>query len=166
MIDFHDLYIQYAKDIYRFAFFLCRDEADAEDITAETFSRVLTGKTPLVSATVKGYLFTIARNLYFERLRHKNRFTEISTELKETDNSLEFAICNKTELEDLNTYLKTFPEVDRTALMLKAEGMAYAEISEILSISIASAKVKVHRLRMKLAEWRVNREQKETKAEE
>ncbi len=63
MTDFHWLYTRYADDIYRFALFLCRDAAEAEDITAETFARALTGKSPLITDTVKGYLLTIARNL-------------------------------------------------------------------------------------------------------
>ncbi len=64
MTDFHELYTRYVGDIFRFALFLCGDAAEAEDITAETFARALTGKAPLVSSTVKGYLLTIARNLH------------------------------------------------------------------------------------------------------
>ena len=55
-----------SPDIYRFALFLCGDVAEAEEITAETFVCALTGKKPLVSATVKGYLLTIAKNLHLE----------------------------------------------------------------------------------------------------
>jgi RNA polymerase sigma-70 factor (ECF subfamily) len=72
MNDFHDLFTRNAGDIYRFALFLCGNKAEAEDITAETFARVITGKAPLVTATVKGYLLTIARNLHLESLRRKN----------------------------------------------------------------------------------------------
>ena len=36
MSNFHDLFTRYASDIYRFALFLCGDEAEAEDITAES----------------------------------------------------------------------------------------------------------------------------------
>ena len=71
MTDFHELYTRYAGDIYRFALFLCDNAAEAEDITAETFARALTGKAPLVLATVKGYLLTIARNLHLESMRRR-----------------------------------------------------------------------------------------------
>jgi RNA polymerase sigma-70 factor (ECF subfamily) len=60
--------------------------------------------------------------------------------------------------EALQAYLQTFPEVDRAALLLRADGVAYDEIANALNISLASAKVKVHRLRLKLAKWRANRE--------
>jgi len=158
MTDFHKLYTLYADDIYRFALFLCGDTAEAEEITAETFARALTGKAPLVSATVKGYLLTIARNLYLESLRRKKRLVELSMELPDAGPHLEQAVSLKTEWEALQSYLQGFPEADRAALLLRADGLAYDEIARALNISLASAKVKVHRLRLKLAEWRANRE--------
>ncbi len=160
--DFHILYTRYAGDIYRFALFLCGDAAEAEDITAETFARALTGKAPLVSATVKGYLLTIARNLHIESVRRRKRLTELPPELPDSGPHFEEVISHKTELEALQVYLQTFPEVDRAALLLRADGVAYDEIANALNISLASAKVKVHRLRLKLAEWRANRELIET----
>ncbi len=69
MTDFHEIYTRYAGDIYRFALLLCGNAAEAEEITAETFARALTGKAPLVSATVKVYLLTIARSLHLVSVR-------------------------------------------------------------------------------------------------
>ena len=161
MTDFHELYNRYAGDIFRFAIFLCGDAAEAEDITAETFARALTGKVPLVSATVKGYLLTIARNLHLESVRRRKRLTELPPELSDSSPQPEHVVIHKTELEALQAYLQTFPELDRATLLLRADGMAYDEIAQALNISLAAAKVKVHRLRLKLTEWQANREQKE-----
>ncbi len=158
MTDFHELYTRYAGDIYRFALFLCGDAAEAKDITAETFARALTGKAPLVSATAKGYLLTIARNLHIESMRRRKRHVELSTELPASDPHLEQSVDQKTELDALQRFLQSFPELDRAALLLRADGMSYDEIAQALGISLASAKVKVHRLRLKLAEWRADRE--------
>ena len=161
MTDFHELYTKYAGDIYKFALFLSGDAEEAEDIAAETFARVLTGKAPLVLATVKGYLLTIARNLYLESVRRQKRNTKLLPEFPDSSPHLEHVISHKTELESLLVYLQSFREVDRAALLLRADGVAYDEIAKALNISLASAKVKVHRLRLKLAEWRANRELKE-----
>lgn len=158
MTDFHELYTRYAVDIYRFALFLCGDAAEAKDITAETFARALTGKAPLVSATVKGYLLTIARNLHLELVQRRKRLSELPQELPDSSPNLEHVVSHKIELEAVQAYLQMFPEVDRTVLLLRAEGVTYDEIANALNISLSSAKVKVHRLRLKLAEWRVNRE--------
>ncbi|MBC8479079.1 MAG: RNA polymerase sigma factor [FCB group bacterium] len=158
MTDFNKLYNQYAGDIYRFALFLCGDVADAKDIAAETFARALTGKAPLVTATVKGYLLTIARNLHIEMVRRRNRFTELSSELPDPAPRLENVFNNKTDLEAVRSYLQTFPEVDRAALLFRVDGVAYDEIANSLNISVSLAKVKVHRVRLKLVEWRTKRE--------
>ena len=158
MTDFHELYIRYAGDVYRFALFLCGNAAEAEDIAAETFARALTGKAPLVSATVKGYLLTIARNLHLESLRRRKRLTNLPEELADPQPQTDHIAGERIQLEALQAHLQTYPEVDRAALLLRADGVAYEAIGSALNISLASAKVKVHRLRLKLAEWRANRE--------
>lgn len=158
MTDFHELYKRYADDIYRFALYLSGDAAKAEDITAETFARALTAKGPIDSSTVKGYLLTIARNLYFESLRHRDKLIEIPPVQSDLNHNPEKTVSQKTELEDVKRYLNLFPENDRAALLLRADGLPYSEISEVLNISLTAAKVKVHRLRVKLVEWRSKRE--------
>lgn len=158
MKNFHNLFTQYAGDIYRFSLFLCGNEEEAKDITSETFARVLTGKVPLISATVKGYLLTIARNLHLESIRRQKRFTELTPEIPDLAPHLETVVGHKTDLEAVQLYLQTFPELDRAALLLRADGVTYDEIANSLNISLSSAKVKVHRLRLKLLEWRTNRE--------
>ncbi|HOH08522.1 MAG TPA: sigma-70 family RNA polymerase sigma factor [bacterium] len=158
MTDFHKLYTLYADDIYRFSLFLCGDAVEAQDITAETFARALTGKAPLVSATVKGYLLIIARNLYLESLRRRKRLVRLAPELPDVSAHLEQAVSDRAEWEALQHYLQEFAEVDRAALLLRSDGLSYEEIARALNISLASAKVKVHRLRLKLAEWRASRE--------
>jgi RNA polymerase sigma-70 factor (ECF subfamily) len=158
MINFHDLYTQHAGDIYCFALFLSGDTAQAADITAETFARVLTTDTPLAEATVKGYLLTTARNLFIETQRRGRKHATLTPELPDPRPQLEDVVSQRSELDAVRNHMQGFPEVDRTALLLCAHGFSYDEIAQTLSISLASAKVKVHRLRLKLAEWRANRD--------
>src|SRR5215475_6474751 len=74
MTGFHDLYESYSRDVYRFALYLSGDPAQADDITSETFVRLWSSPEPIRFATVKGYLLTIARNLWLmERRRHSRR---------------------------------------------------------------------------------------------
>ena len=157
MKDIHKLYNKHAEDIYRFSLFLCNNSTDAEDITAETFVTALTAKTELRSATVKGYLLTIARNLYFESLRRKKRRGELPLKLQDPGPGPERTASQKIELEAVQNWLQTVPETDRAALLLRAEGVGYNEIAETLNISLSAAKVKVHRMRMKLVKWRADR---------
>lgn len=73
MSDFTALYEQYGPDVFRFALYLTSDPTKADDITAETFFRAWTTGSRLRMATVKGYLITIARNVYLQQLRDERR---------------------------------------------------------------------------------------------
>jgi RNA polymerase sigma-70 factor (ECF subfamily) len=53
--------------------------------------------------------------------------------------------------------LRQLPEVDRAALLMRAEdGLPYEEIAAALGLSVAAARVKVHRARLKLAAARTS----------
>lgn len=158
MTDFKALYDWYASDIYHFALFLSGNETDAKDITAETFARAFTGKSPLKTATVKGYLLTIARNLHLESMRKRKRIATMPSGLQDQNPCPSQLLHDKTELESLMRFLQNFPEEDRSALLMRADGVSYREIAATLNISLASAKVKVHRMRLKLAQWRSYRQ--------
>ena len=77
MTDFSALYKKYAPDVFGFALYLSGERGEAEDITSETFVRVWTSPEPIEMATVRGYLFTIARNLFLQGLRKKSRNVEL-----------------------------------------------------------------------------------------
>ncbi len=50
--------------------------------------------------------------------------------------------------------LEQLPDADRAAILMRAqEDMSYAEIGQALGISVAAAKVRVHRARRKLATY-------------
>lgn len=152
MTDFSTLYKKYAPDVFRFALYLSGDHSQAEDITAETFVRVWTSPEPVEMATVKGYLFTIARNLFLQGVRGKSRHVELDRELRDREPNPHVQAEQKQQFRALLAGLQELSELDRAALLMRAlDGMPYEEISRALKISLASAKVKVHRARLALA---------------
>jgi len=152
MDDFSALYRKYAPDVFRFALYLSGDRSQAEDIASETFVRVWASSEPIRLATVKGYLFTIARNLFLQGLRGKSRHIELGSDLRDPQASPYVQAERKEELHAVLAGLQKLPEIDRAALLMRAlDGLAYEEISRALGISLASAKVKVHRARLALA---------------
>ena len=153
MTDPSALYRSYAPDVFRFALHLCRDRHQAEDLVSETFVRAWTSSQPIRSATVKGYLFTIARNLWLQGLRRARRQVELDESVPDPrPDPAELAETSST-LERLLAVLSQVPEVNRTALWLRAvEGLSYDEIAETLGISLPAVKVKIHRARLALLE--------------
>jgi RNA polymerase sigma-70 factor (ECF subfamily) len=155
MTDFSALYRKYAPEVFRFALYLSGERAEAEDIAAETFARAWASPEAIRAATVKGYLFTIARNLFLQGLRKKSRHVELSADLPDSQPSQRAQLERKTELRAVLARLQTLPEIDRAALLMRSlDGMPYEEIALALGISLSAAKVKVHRARLALADLR------------
>ena len=151
MLDFEDLYQMYALDVYRFSFWLAGDSAEAEDITTETFIRAWTNSKPPRTETLKAYLFVIARNCYLEQKRKVKRQVPLEDYYPDPAPGPEEVTESRIELHKIINFLNIFPEVDRTAFVLRVQHqIPYSEIARVLSISESSAKVKVHRVRKKL----------------
>jgi RNA polymerase sigma-70 factor, ECF subfamily len=152
MITFHDLYTRYAPDVTRFAYWLCGNEQEAEDIAQETFVRAWTSSGTLRAPTLKAYLFTIARHIYLQQRKRESHQIDLSPELIDENPGPDALAETRAELDAVFGALKTFPEPDRSALILRAQdGLSYDEIARICGITVAAAKVKIHRARLKLA---------------
>jgi RNA polymerase sigma-70 factor, ECF subfamily len=152
MTDFGALYKKYAPDVYHFALYLSGERGNAEDITSETFVRAWTSPEPIRMATVKGYLFTIARNLFLQGLRKTSRHSVLDDDLRDPQASPYTQAEKKEELDAVLAELQKLPEIDRAALLMRAfDEMPYEEIAQSLGISLAAVKVKIHRARLALA---------------
>jgi len=160
MISFHELYSRYAQDVYRFAFWLSGDAAEAEDIASETFVRAWTAFDRLKTQTVKAYLFTIARHLYLQNRKQKQRQVALDEELPATTPDPAERAEARSELDAIGKVLATLSEVDRAVLLMRAQdGLSYEEIAAAQGITVTAAKVKVHRARLKLARMRTPEDQ-------
>ena len=155
MSDFEDLYRRYAPDVYRFALYLSGSPAQAEDLASETFVRVWTARDNIRTASVKAYLFTIARNLHVDGRRRDARNVELPELLLDPSPGPEVEAQDKQALDTVLRALQQIPEIDRAALLMRAQdGLPYEEIAAALGIPLASARVKVHRARLRLADLR------------
>jgi RNA polymerase sigma-70 factor (ECF subfamily) len=155
MTRFHELYESYARDVYRFALYLSGDPALADDVTSETFIRVWSSPEPIRFVTVKAYLLTIARNLWLMERRRSLRNQGLDETIPEIGPSVLHQAEVKEELDRVLRALQEFPEVDRAALLMRAdEGLSYEEIAVALGLPVPTVKVKVHRVRLRLAHIR------------
>ena len=152
MISFGELYQRYARDVYRFSFYLSGNPVLAQDITSETFVLCLTSSEPIRVKTVKGYLFTIARNLYLKECRKNARRADLDDSIPDATINIELAAASKERLHAVLKALQELPEADRSALLMRADdNMSYQQIASVLGLSLSAVKVKIHRARLKLA---------------
>ncbi len=159
MLNFQRLYESYAPDVYRFAFWLTGNTFEAEDITSETFVRAWVNSSTIRTETLKAYLLTIARNVFLEQQRRSRRQVALEDVHPDPAPGPDAVVESHLELRRVHRVLQTFPEIDRSAFVLRVQHqLPYAEIARVLGLSLSSAKVKVHRVRKKLLTTRLKTE--------
>ena len=150
--SFDEMYRKYSRDVFQFVLYLCGDWAHAEDITAEVFLRLWTSEAEIRTATLKSYLLTIARNLNLEQWRREKRKSPLDMDVGFDAKQFE-DVASRQEVERMMAALKELPELERAALLLRAEDEhSYAVIGELLGIPEAAARMKVFRARLRLGE--------------
>ncbi len=155
--DFSTLYKKYAQDVYRFALYLSGERGQAEDITSETFVRAWASPEPIEAATVKSYLFTIARNLFLQGIRKQSRQVALDHDFSDGRAGPYSQAEQKEKLGAVMAELQKLPELSRAALLMHAvDEMPYEEIARVLEISLAAVKGKIFRARMALAGLKEN----------
>jgi RNA polymerase sigma-70 factor, ECF subfamily len=160
-IDFGALYERYARDVLRFATLLTGDRAEAEDITSETFVRAWASAAAIRVSTVKAYLFMIARNLHVDGRREDARRGTAPADRPDPAPGHDTVLDSRSELAQVLRALQSLPEIDRAALLMRADDeLAYEDIAAALGISVAAARVRVHRARLKLLEIKTTLEER------
>jgi len=151
--ELDELYRSHAAEVFRYAYAVLGNRADAEDVTQTTFINALRalerGERP---HTPKNWLITIAHNLIRQRFRQQQsrpRHVELDEQLP----AAEAADDDAPSLDDLVSALQRIPPTQREALVLRElEGRSYIEIGELLGISQSALETLIFRARRSLAE--------------
>lgn len=162
---FPDLVKRYEQKLYNFSLRMCRDAADAEDTVQETFLNVFKYlKDFRYETKFKNWLYRVAASTCIKR-RRKSKFAperELSLdefyhqEDAESPNQvpnwalmpLDKLLSNEL-LDQINQAVFSLPEKYRLVIVLRdIEGFSTAETSQILNVSPANVKVRLHRARL------------------
>jgi RNA polymerase sigma-70 factor (ECF subfamily) len=153
-LSLEDLYQRYRTPIFQYLYRLCGSAEQAEDLAQETFVKACVGLLAFRGdCSVATWLFQIARNVYLGSLRRSSP-TRIDTDellaIPDRDSAGDpvqrYAAREQRSLIDLA--LDQLPEKQRSILLLRdQEGLSYAEIADILEISLSAVKVNLFRAR-------------------
>jgi RNA polymerase sigma-70 factor (ECF subfamily) len=151
--DLGEVYRAHAHDLRHFALYLSGDAALADDLVAEAFFRAWTLRDGVRTATVRGYLFAIVRNLFLTHLRSERRRVPLDdVPVRDLTPGPEDRAVGESDLRVTLAALRRLPEIDRAAVLMRANAaLPYEDIAAALGISTSAAKVKVHRARLRLA---------------
>ncbi len=155
-MNIEKIYNQYFRIIYRYLLSLCGDPHLAEELSQETFLKALSRKNPVnADDNVTSWLYTIARNLYFQHYNKSRRRQEI---LKKNTNE-QFVDSPETEVMQkhgqlrIHQLLHALAEPYREVFMLRNFGeLSFREIAEIFGRNETWARTIYYRARKKLME--------------
>ncbi len=161
MNEIETLYRQHASALLRFAWGLCGDRSQAEDIVSEAFVRVLTRAPRIETQTALAYLLAVARNTFITGGRVRRREVPLLDEISAPENDPVGRLDSQADLEWVLRVLRTLPEGERAALLLRVDHeLSYEDIASALGTSVVAARVRVHRARLRLAIARGSKERK------
>ncbi|RMO12964.1 hypothetical protein ALQ47_04217 [Pseudomonas cichorii] len=144
--DLKALYLAHREEIQDYLDRRLRCKETAADLTQDTFIRLSEqmGRTRIEN--FRAYLFSSARNLFIDHTRRQEHRKgepleqqEMISQGQRTPTLEQAAIANQ-QLATLNQVIQNMPEPCREVfLMVRVEGMTYAEIGERLGISPKTA---------------------------
>jgi RNA polymerase sigma factor (sigma-70 family) len=147
-VDFENLVASHYEPLYQFAFSLTRDEAEACDLTQQTFCIWATKGHQLRDVTkVKTWLFTTLHREFLGSRRRQNRFPHVELDYAAADLPVVSpATINQLDVGQLLQALDQLDETYRPAIMLfYLEDHSYNEIAEILGIPLGTVKSRLTR---------------------
>lgn len=143
---------QHSDRVYRLAYRLTGNRADAEDLTQEVFVRVFRSLDTYTPGTFEGWLHRITTNLFLDGARRKQRirFDALSEEraarLTSASPAPEVAYDARTFDDDIERALAALPPDFRAAVVLcDIEGLTYEEVASVMGAKMGTVRSRIHR---------------------
>ena len=164
-LDFAEVFREYRRPIYNYLLRMTQNQAEAEDLTQETFIRAHRSlPTFRGEASLSTWLYRIATNVSFDHFRRRTtRQAETALSLEKiefyedrdsnTPPSPEQLAARSEMSACVQAFVQRLPPDHRVVLVLKdLQGLKNREIAEVLDCSLATVKIRLHRARTKLRE--------------
>lgn len=153
-MEFEDIYRRYFRDVYRFALSLSQDGALAEELAQETFFKALKALNRFDgSKDIRAWLFTIARNAYYDHCRAQKRAIAQEELPQELPDSVR--IEDKVEDEErafaIHQFLHSMAEPYKEVFTLRVFGeLPFEKIGRLFGKSANWARVTFYRAKVQI----------------
>lgn len=154
------------KQAYSFAFRLCGNSHEAEDLVQEAFVRAYKFFHRFdESLSFNSWLFRIMTNAHIDMLRRKGRLKTTSLDVQGEDGRSGWDVPDETSipdremlsnaLEDVvqNGLNRMNPEFRAAVVLADLEGMAYEEVAAVMNTSVGTVRSRIHRGRKLLRHY-------------
>jgi RNA polymerase sigma-70 factor (ECF subfamily) len=149
MTDFEEIYNKYSPQIFRVCMGYVNDPDQAKDLTQETFISVWKNLSSFKNQSkISTWIFRIATNNCLRAIEKSKRITT-------TDLPFNLPAAQQETQEEKLSFLYNciaeLEETERIIISLVLEDLPHAEIAAIIGLSNGNVRVKVHRIKEKLA---------------
>jgi len=159
-VTVEDLVREYARTVFRVAFSVVRNHADAEDVVQETFLRATRFAKLDSVENHRAWLVKIAWRLSLDRTKRlpQESLDDVVSTLHSSDSPLDEALSQEQRLRLMRKLIATLPSDLRDVIVLSTvDEMGSAEIAQVLGIPEGSVRTRAMRarqmLKQKLAAW-------------
>ena len=156
MQEFEELYKVHYPQVYKYILKLCQDEILAEEITQETFFKVLKSADSFKGqCKFSVWMCQIAKNTFYSYLKKNKRLADFPIEALgiEQEERLESMVADKDMALKIHEILHLIEEPYREVFWMRTFGeLSFAEIADIHKKSESWARVTYHRAKMKIKE--------------
>ena len=149
MITFEELYSRYSPQIFRVCLGYTNDADQAQDLVQETFIAVWNGLPGFRNESQIGtWIFRIATNHCLRAVAKAKRMP-----IAELPLNLEAPVEESLEEKVIILYrcIAELEETERIIISLELEGLPQADIASVVGLTSGNVRVKVHRIKEKLA---------------
>ena len=141
-------YLTEYEALLRFAYFLTRDQASAEDLVQEAFARVSAAAHRLAENGLSAYARRTVFNIHTSAFRRRRIERRILGLLRPPEVVQESDVAGTV---DMRRALMSLPPRPRACLALRYyEDMPEAEIAEVMSMSLSAVKKEIERAKKRL----------------
>ena len=152
-MDIEKIYRIYFEDVYRFLLSLSKNKDIAQDITSETFLKVINNTKKIEKSTnIKAYIFTIAKNTYINYYK-KNKLMIATDDIEKFDqgiDSFEESLIEDDKLKILRNAIDKLDEPYKSITKLRLNDLSFKEIGKIYGKTSNWACVCYYRAKEKL----------------
>jgi RNA polymerase sigma-70 factor, ECF subfamily len=153
--------MEHIDGLYGYALVLTQNRTDAEDLVQETYVRAIRAMGRLRDdSNVKGWLFTILRNIWLNELRQRRKAPEsVDVESDEIISSLSDdsarnphdVYVQKLERRHVRRAIQQLPDEAREVIVLREwEQLSYKEMATVLDCPVGTVMSRLARARSKL----------------
>lgn len=136
------------KSIRNYLYFKFGNEERANDMTQDAFIKLWENCADVPPEKAKSFLYTVANNASLNQIAHQKivlNYAKNNVNIDKTNLSPEFLFEEEQFKSKLEKAISNLTESQRIAfLMHRIEGKKYAEIAEILKISVKAVEKRIH----------------------